>query len=269
MPWYAVFESATGRLHSVGSVLADPLPSGLQSVELPGAPSRSDEWDEALRSFRARPQAAPLPPPDTGDVAVWEASVGDWVPKPPVEAALTGPQGLRGDKGDPGVKGDPGQQGIQGNPGSPGSPGPAWASSVRLGADVSNSTVTLADATGLALPLLTNTDYWFAFMVLWRSAATTTGIALALGGPAGLADLGYFVEIPTAAGAVSFGSRGALASELLTTAAEAANATRLARIEGVVRVGATAGSLVLRFRSEVAGSAVTIRAGSVVFGRAL
>ena len=56
MTWFAIHEIATGRLVSVGTVIADPLPPGLISKSLgPNRPSDSKMWDEATLTFVARP----------------------------------------------------------------------------------------------------------------------------------------------------------------------------------------------------------------------
>lgn len=59
MPWYALHDG-NGRLVSVGTVLADPLPPGMTAVDLGAtAPDfRASMWDETTRLFVARP--APL-----------------------------------------------------------------------------------------------------------------------------------------------------------------------------------------------------------------
>lgn len=55
MTWYAVHDG-NGRLVSVGEVLTDNLPADLTAVQLQAAPDfRSSMWDEATRSFVARP----------------------------------------------------------------------------------------------------------------------------------------------------------------------------------------------------------------------
>jgi hypothetical protein len=55
LPWHAVIDDATGRLVSLGQVVADPLPAGLVAQDLPGRPADSQMWDEATRSFVPRP----------------------------------------------------------------------------------------------------------------------------------------------------------------------------------------------------------------------
>ena len=49
---YAVFEKATGRLHSTGSVLADPMPKQFEVKEL-GETFNPEglEWDPTTRMF--------------------------------------------------------------------------------------------------------------------------------------------------------------------------------------------------------------------------
>lgn len=55
--WYAIYDVATGQLRSVGTVLTDPLPSGLAAVEC--GDSRPDgEWSSVTLEFVPR---SPLP----------------------------------------------------------------------------------------------------------------------------------------------------------------------------------------------------------------
>lgn len=53
--WYAIVEEVTGRLHSVGSVVADVLPFGLIKIPLEKEPTTDDMWDEKLQKFVLRP----------------------------------------------------------------------------------------------------------------------------------------------------------------------------------------------------------------------
>lgn len=55
MAWTAVYESATGRLESVGQIVADPLPVGFEAVVLPGRPESGEMWDAGTRWFVSRP----------------------------------------------------------------------------------------------------------------------------------------------------------------------------------------------------------------------
>lgn len=55
MPWFLVYETATGRLVSQGTVLADPLPRGLTSVDVGTKPDDSLMWDASARVFVSRP----------------------------------------------------------------------------------------------------------------------------------------------------------------------------------------------------------------------
>lgn len=179
-----------------------------------------------------------------------------------------GDTGVKGDTGAAGVKGDtgsagaPGSQGLQGIQGIQGLTGPSGNESyAKLASDAINTTVTLADV-GLSFAAVSGTDYEFEFKVAFRTAATTTGIALALSGPATTL-LAYVIRIPTSATAESVGYRNAFATELLTTAIDAAATPRLAVVSGLVRASA-GGTVALRFRSEVAASEVRVLSGSMV-----
>lgn len=54
MTWFAVFEVATGRLESVGQVVADDATlaaKGLDKLALPGKPDRTQQWNEGTRTY--------------------------------------------------------------------------------------------------------------------------------------------------------------------------------------------------------------------------
>ena len=55
MVWYALYETINGKLVSVGTVIADPLPTGLTSISLPDKPADNQMWDEVTRAFVPRP----------------------------------------------------------------------------------------------------------------------------------------------------------------------------------------------------------------------
>ena len=56
MTWFAVHETATGRLVSVATIVADPLPPGLAKKNLgENRPPDNDEWDETTTSFVPSP----------------------------------------------------------------------------------------------------------------------------------------------------------------------------------------------------------------------
>ena len=139
------------------------------------------------------------------------------------------------------------------------------SNAVRLQADVSNSTVNYADCTGLGFQLAANAHYAFEFTGAYTAAASTTGLQLALNGPA-----------------QSFFAAAFEVHETATTRRSACASAYDSGVNGTASAGATlmpfsirgnvsttaAGLLVVRFRSEVAASAVTIKRGSfgLLFG---
>ncbi|MBX9583666.1 MAG: hypothetical protein K2X87_25470 [Gemmataceae bacterium] len=130
-----------------------------------------------------------------------------------------------------------------------------------LPADVANSTQTLADATGLALTLAANAAYAVHGLLTLQSAATSTGYGLALDVPAGaavsLTGLG-----PSSGGGVavadSYADGG---TNFWAASVNVANANVAVHVFGAVATGGTGGAAQLRFLSEVAGSAVTLKGG--------
>lgn len=57
--WKAVVKKSTGRLVSVASVVASPLPIGLEAIALIGPPDFSvEQWNETQRAFVPLPVVA-------------------------------------------------------------------------------------------------------------------------------------------------------------------------------------------------------------------
>jgi hypothetical protein len=117
------------------------------------------------------------------------------------------------------------------------------------------------DVTGTALSLASGATYRFMFGVVFQTAAITTGIKLTINGPS-QSLLAYKVDIPITADLDVVGYRRAYQSGTIGTAVDAADSNLYAIVQGVV-VTTASGSLVLRVATEVAGSAVTVKAGTV------
>lgn len=143
-------------------------------------------------------------------------------------------------------------------------------STAVLGADVTNNNGvanTLQDVTGLSFPVVNGTRYWFEFMIWYTSAATTTGCRFSLNGPT-TTELVY----ATTANNVSSTSHGtdnvseticALYGEPTTSSLASLTAGNVAFIRGLIRPSAD-GNVIARFASEVAGSAIVAKTGSMV-----
>lgn len=117
---------------------------------------------------------------------------------------------------------------------------------------------------GMSLSVLANTTYFFEIYVLFRTAATTTGIGLGFTLPAGSTPT-YTAEIPFAADGAggAFQGWGTRSGDMiLSTGVQEINNDYLAKVYGILRNGPNAGNLTLRYRSEIQGSQATIRAGT-------
>lgn len=128
----------------------------------------------------------------------------------------------------------------------------------------SASNVTLVDVPGLSFWLKNGQRYYFRFMIPYRTAATTTGLTLALASPAVTSFLGTVAMKQGGAGTdMWFDSHTTTPTAALTSAAvTAADANFLAIYEGVIEPSAD-GALQLQFRSEVNGSLVTVPNGGI------
>lgn len=142
---------------------------------------------------------------------------------------------------------------------------------VVLGADVTNNNATantIADVTGLSFPVVANTRYWFEFFIRYTAAATATGSRWAVNGPA-RSELTYDSEYSLSATSKTFNS--GLSDYDLPAASSASSANilgNLARVRGLIRPTAD-GSVIARFASKIANSAIVAKAGSLVRYRAL
>jgi len=135
---------------------------------------------------------------------------------------------------------------------------------VILTSDVVNNNAvanTIQDVTGLEFPINAGSTYWFRYTIFYDAAATTTGSRWSVNGPAKtlLAMSGRWTLAATTATinhSTSYDSPAASNATSLTTG-------NVATIEGFITPSAS-GTLIARFASEVAASAITAKAGSIV-----
>lgn len=145
-------------------------------------------------------------------------------------------------------------------------PRKTYVSRVVLTADVTNNNAvanTIADVTGLSFPVYAGQRYKFTFVIYYTSAASTTGSRWSINGPA-FTDLIYDSYYSLTATSKTF-------NEGLNTynSPSAANATSIATVKnkavitGFIKPSAD-GTVIARFASEVASSAIVAKADSYV-----
>jgi hypothetical protein len=215
-----------------------------------------------------------------------------------------GVDGQPGRDGAPGVDGAPGTPGKDGAPGRDGSPGTPGASAYDVWLSVGNAGTVAdylaalkgakgdpgaagpglvtktarqaADTPANTAVARANTDLVFDFeagsvyvvdvYALITAAATTTGLALALDTSVAVTAQGITFEHQLAtAGTLTGGD--AIADDTprgISSGVPTANALVPVLAKGLLVAGAAAGTCRLRFASEVAGSGVVFKAGSVL-----
>jgi len=136
---------------------------------------------------------------------------------------------------------------------------------VVLGSDVTNNNAvanTIADVTGLSFSVLLGKTYWFEFHIAYTAAATTTGSRWSINGPATPTYLSYasWYSLTTTTRTEN-NHLQAYDQPAASNATSAATGNNYARIEGIIRPSAD-GTLIARFASEVANSAIVAKAGS-------
>jgi hypothetical protein len=137
---------------------------------------------------------------------------------------------------------------------------------VTLSADVTNNNAvanTMANVTGLSFSVTAGTTYRFYALVLYTSAATTTGSRWSVSGPAAPTLLSYTSHYPLTATTQTTNNASAYDIPAASNTSSASTAGNIATIEGVVTPSAS-GTFTVRFASEVANSAITAKAGSTL-----
>jgi hypothetical protein len=150
--------------------------------------------------------------------------------------------------------------GAQGTQGIQGLPGVDLWTYLTLALNSASSVTALAGVTGMSFTGLALTSYEVEIFGAFRSAATTTGIALALDIPSGsVIGLAFAPSSNTAVLATQTRADGAALAA--TTGVASANANIPLFGKYLVTLGVTGGTVQLMLGSEVAASAVTLQAG--------
>lgn len=136
---------------------------------------------------------------------------------------------------------------------------------VRLGSDVSNATATLADATGLSFIADANSDYMIEFSIIYNAPLITDGINLAVNGPVSPVSVPGLIMVPGSVtpNAVIKPFTSYDLSNIFTDNSHAL--LNHAKVNCNFRNGLTAGTFILRFAKESAGTGtITIKTGSLL-----
>lgn len=138
---------------------------------------------------------------------------------------------------------------------------------VALTADVVNNNATantMQNVTGLSFAVNPGESYWFRASIAYTAAATGTGSRWSISGPASPTFLAYKSEysLTTTTNTVNEGL-SAYDSPAASNATSATTGANTAIVEGVIRPSSN-GNVIVRCASEVASSAITAKAGSLL-----
>lgn len=137
---------------------------------------------------------------------------------------------------------------------------------VRKGSDQTFAATSLADVTGMGFALVAGGIYEIEYDIIWQTATVTVGVGVAVNGPASPASVQGTALIvggnpATTIGDIASAGFTAYDSGPLTTSAAVINTSYMARVNCVIENGATAGTLIPRWKSETATN-TTVKAGS-------
>ena len=136
----------------------------------------------------------------------------------------------------------------------------------KLASNNTVSTTAFASVSGMSFTATANTTYLVELIGAYQTAATTTGIGLALDIPSGSV-IGINIVTPTA---TTVGGAEQIADATTTgatTGVRTANTNTPITARWVVAVGATGGTVQLMQRSEVATSNTVLQANLTILGR--
>ena len=146
-------------------------------------------------------------------------------------------------------------------PNSIGSPFSTEIQHTMLNGDVSVSTTSYSDVTGLSFPVLANKRYYFKFDIITTSQSTAVGQGWSINGPT-FSNLMYYSFYASSATLAQYNNG---VSTYNTGTVTGNNATRgIGFIEGIIDT-TSSGNVIASARSESNGLTVTAKAGSVVF----
>lgn len=135
----------------------------------------------------------------------------------------------------------------------------------RVASNLTNSTTTLADMTGLALPVVAGGHYYYEFTGTYSSSSTSSFLAGGIGGPSTGSDgVAANVHIHVGAGSDLWdnGCLTSFGSSRTTGFVSAANTPIIWRFHGYAHIGATGGDLVPRYARNSGSGTITIQAGA-------
>ena len=135
-----------------------------------------------------------------------------------------------------------------------------------LAADVTNNNGTantIADVTGLSFSVTSGKTYNFCFVIIYTAAATTTGSRWSINGPAATSLYYHSSYSLTTTSTTENEGLSTYNVPAASNASSAATGSNIAVIEGIIKPSAS-GTVIARFASEVAGSAIVAKTGSYV-----
>ena len=138
---------------------------------------------------------------------------------------------------------------------------------VVLGSDQTNNNAvanTIQDVTGLSFAVTSGQMYWFEFNIFYTAAATTTGSRWSVNGPASPTKLIYTSEYSLAATTTTRNANN-ISYDLpaASNATSSSTGSNQAYVYGCIEPSSD-GTVIARFASEVASSAIVAKAGSFV-----
>lgn len=135
---------------------------------------------------------------------------------------------------------------------------------------VNNNAVanTIQNITGLSFSVTSGKTYWFRFIIPYTSVVSSTGSRFSINGPTTSALYFSLLNPTTVTGRTTELGLTAYDTPAASNTTSPSTLSAVAIVEGIATFSAN-GTLIGRFASEVAGSAITVRAGAIVYYKQL
>lgn len=134
---------------------------------------------------------------------------------------------------------------------------------VSISGDVTSTSTSFADITGLGFSVVAGKTYWFRFVIPYTVGTTATGIRLSINGPSSPTYLVYYVELTNGASIVGIRLGLTTYDSTPTSTNSSTTNSNIGIIEGLI-TPSTSGTLIGRFGIESAGQTTTIKSGAMI-----
>lgn len=135
---------------------------------------------------------------------------------------------------------------------------------VRLASDVTTSSTSYVDITGLSFSAAASTNYVINACLLVQTSDATVGLGISINGPASPTNLVFMSRIGTGVGGASLRNGRAYDTGTANAGLDVANVNYAAAFTAILRNGSNTGTVILRLKAEAGTATVRVMTHSAM-----